>query len=241
MKKQNSILEIKGLLKQIDNEDTLHNVNLNFKSGRVYGLLGPNGAGKTTLMKCVLSLSRVNGGKIVFDGEEITNGQNFMKRGSIGSLIETPQFPSSYTVQNVIDEQLEMMNIRVGQTMLADLLSQMQLTTKLNDNAANLSLGWRQKLGITRAMCTLPKLLLLDEPFNGLYLSAVEQAKKLIVKLASRGTCVVLTSHILEELQNIADHLYLVDAQVIKEIKDSELQDGIRDYYLKKFEKESGI
>ncbi|MDC9221316.1 ATP-binding cassette domain-containing protein, partial [Clostridioides difficile] len=76
MKKQNSILEIKGLLKQIDNEDTLHSVNLNFKSGRVYGLLGPNGAGKTTLMKCVLSLSRVNGGKIVFDGEEITNGQN---------------------------------------------------------------------------------------------------------------------------------------------------------------------
>lgn len=145
MKKQNSILEIKGLLKQIDNEDTLHNVNLNFKSGRVYGLLGPNGAGKTTLMKCILSLSRVDGGKIVFDGEEITNGQNFMKRGSIGSLIETPQFPSSYTVQNVIDEQLEMMNIRVGQTMLADLLSQMQLTTKQNDNAANLSLGWRQK------------------------------------------------------------------------------------------------
>lgn len=237
MKQNKIILQISDLSKSFNNEIVLNNISLQLRSGKIYGLLGKNGAGKTTLLKSILGLIYLDRGNIIFDDINIENGKNVVKKSQIGSLIEYPMFPLNYTVKQVLNEQQYMMNVKVSNNYLDNILLLLGLNLRLEEKVKNLSLGWKQKLGILRATCNFPKLLILDEPFNGLDPLAIQQVEELLEFLVKQNICVIISSHIIQELQNIADEFYFVkDHQVTFLNREYIKGINIKDYYLSKFQ-----
>ncbi|MHC9532084.1 ABC transporter ATP-binding protein [Dellaglioa sp. L3N] len=231
------ILEVNQLDKSFNHDQVLSGISFKFYSGKIYGLLGQNGSGKTTLMKCILGLNHSDSGSIIFDGFDIINGQNEMKRSGIGSLIEYPSFSNEMTVKKVLHNQLIMMNVEVDHNYLKRVITSLKLETKLNVKVKKLSLGWKQKLGIARSVYNYPKLLILDEPLNGLDPIAVQQVEILIKELANEGTCVIIASHILDELQYICDEMYLIKDTNMTYVDKEKFNNGdIKQFYLSQFE-----
>lgn len=235
MEKCPVLLAMNNVTKSFNDNIILKDINLNFDSGKIYGLLGPNGVGKTTLMKTIVGLNVIDRGSIVFHTIDITNGNHEQMRSQIGSLIEYPIFPPTYTVKQVLSEQLFLMNIKIDQAYLIKIIDLLDLTSQSNIKVKNLSLGWKQRLGIARAVANYPKLLLLDEPFNGLDLIAVQKVTKLIQYLAKQGVCIIISSHNLEELANIADQLLLIKHSQIKLISQKQIDNNIKNYYYHQF------
>lgn len=215
MQSNHIILKICHLSQSLNNNLILKDVNLNFQSGKIYGLVGTNGSGKTTLMKSILGLNYVDSGQIIFNEINIENGQHEIQRAQIGSLIEEPLFPNNYTVQQVLAEQQALLKVKVTRNYLDKLLLLLGLNRKLETKVKNLSLGWRKKLGILRAICNFPQLLLLDEPFNGLDLLSVHQVEEILTFLAQQNTCIVIASHLIQQLQELGAELYWVKNQQI--------------------------
>lgn len=215
MQSNHIILKICHLSQSLNNNLILKDVNLNFQSGKIYGLVGANGSGKTTLMKSILGLNYVDSGQIIFNEINIENGRHEIQRAQIGSLIEEPLFPDNYTVQQVLAEQQALLKVKVTRNYLEKLLLLLGLNRKLETKVKNLSLGWRKKLGILRAICNLPQLLLLDEPFNGLDRLSVHQVEEILTFLAQQNTCIVIASHLVQQLQELGAELYWVKNQQI--------------------------
>lgn len=188
-------------------------------------------------MKCILGLDHIDEGEVIFENEDITNGKNFFKRSTIGSLIETPNFPLDYTVSQVLDEQLRMMNVDVDKKYLDMIMDTIEVTSIKNKKVKKLSLGWRQKVGIVRAMYNYPQLLLLDEPFNGLDITSVRLLKKLLRLMAKQGMCIFISSHIIDELKSVSDELFVIKKGKVSLIPMKELDEiDLRSYYLRQFE-----
>lgn len=215
MQSNHIILKICHLSQSLNNNLILKDVNLNFQSGKIYGLVGTNGSGKTTLMKSILGLNYVDSGQIIFNEINIENGQHEIQRAQIGSLIEEPLFPNNYTVQQVLAEQQALLKVKVTRNYLDKLLLLLGLNRKLETKVKNLSLGWRKKLGILHAICNFPQLLLLDEPFNGLDRLSVHQVEEILTFLAQQNTCIVIASHLIQQLQELGAELYWVKNQQI--------------------------
>lgn len=215
MQSNHIILKICHLSQSLNNNLILNDVNLNFQSGKIYGLVGANGSGKTTLMKSILGLNYVDSGQIIFNEINIENGQHEIQRAQIGSLIEEPLFPNNYTVQQVLAEQQALLKVKVTRNYLDKLLLLLGLNRKLETKVKNLSLGWRKKLGILHAICNFPQLLLLDEPFNGLDRLSVHQVEEILTFLAQQNTCIVIASHLIQQLQELGAELYWVKNQQI--------------------------
>lgn len=215
MQSNHIILKICHLSQSLNNNLILKDVNLNFQSGKIYGLVGANGSGKTTLMKSILGLNYVDSGQIIFNEINIENGQHEIQRAQIGSLIEEPLFPNNYTVQQVLAEQQALLKVKVTRNYLDELLLLLGLNRKLETKVKNLSLGWQKKLGILRAICNFPQLLLLDEPFNGLDRLSVHQVEEILTFLAQQNTCIVIASHLIQQLQELGAELYWVENQQI--------------------------
>ena len=215
MQSNHIILKICHLSQSLNNNLILKDVNLNFQSGKIYGLVGANGSGKTTLMKSILGLNYVDSGQIIFNEINIENGQHEIQRAQIGSLIEEPLFPNNYTVQQVLAEQQALLKVKVTRNYLDKLLLLLGLNRKLETKVKNLSLGWQKKLGILRAICNFPQLLLLDEPFNGLDRLSVHQVEEILTFLAQQNTCIVIASHLIQQLQELGAELYWVENQQI--------------------------
>lgn len=215
MQSNHIILKICHLSQSLNNNLIFKDVNLNFQSGKIYGLVGANGSGKTTLMKSILGLNYVDSGQIIFNEINIENGQHEIQRAQIGSLIEEPLFPNNYTVQQVLAEQQALLKVKVTRNYLDELLLLLGLNRKLETKVKNLSLGWQKKLGILRAICNFPQLLLLDEPFNGLDRLSVHQVEEILTFLAQQNTCIVIASHLIQQLQELGAELYWVENQQI--------------------------
>lgn len=236
MKNTEGLLNINKITKIINSEKVLDQVDLKLSSGNIYGLLGQNGTGKTTLMKCILGLDHVDEGQVIFENEDITNGKNFLKRSMIGSLIESPNFPLDYTVSQVLEEQLKMMNVNVDKKYLDTILDTVELAPIKNKKVRKLSLGWRQKVGVARAMYNYPRLLLLDEPFNGLDVTSVQSLEKLLTVVAKQGMCILISSHIIDEMKAVSNELFVLKEGKVSPIPVKELnKTDIRSYYLKQF------
>ncbi|MBA1435259.1 ABC transporter ATP-binding protein [Bombilactobacillus bombi] len=236
MQQNDDLLVINNLTKIFAENTILKDVNLTLKKGQIYGLLGQNGTGKTTFMKSILGLVHLTSGSINFCGQQIANGQHPQMRAQIGSLIENPIFPNNYTGQQVLQEQQIMMNIRVKQQYLNQVVNLLDLTQILAVKTKSLSLGYKQRLGIARAVFNHPKLLLLDEPFNGLDPIAVQKVEKLFQYLIKQGMCIIVSSHILEEVANLANSLLIVDQKQIL-VKTTRSIVSLKDYYFSKFAK----
>ena len=198
------ILKTTGLCKNFKGQMPVNNVSLNIQRNSVYGLLGPNGAGKSTTLKMLTGILKPSSGSIEFDGHLWQRGD----LAKIGALIETPPLYENLTAYE---------NLKVRTTMLGlpekridEVLHIVRLTDTGKKRAGQFSLGMKQRLGIAIALLNRPQLLILDEPTNGLDPVGIEELRELIRSFPAKGITVILSSHILSEVQQIADHVGII-------------------------------
>lgn len=203
------ILKTIDLCKSFSGQMAVNNISLNIEKSSVYGLLGPNGAGKSTTLKMITGILKPTSGSIEFDG-------HLWKRNDlehIGALIEMPPLYENLTAYE---------NLKVRTTLLGlddarinEVLQIVQLTNTGKKRAGQFSLGMKQRLGIAIALLNHPKLLILDEPTNGLDPVGIEELRELIRSFPTKGITVILSSHILSEVQQTADHIGIIAGGIL--------------------------
>ena len=200
------ILSTTNLCKNFKEQTAVDHVSLNIPRNSVYGLLGPNGAGKSTILKMITGILCPTSGEILFDGHPWSRKD----LTQIGALIETPPLYENLSAY----ENLKAKTLALGlpDSRIQEVLEVVQLTNTGRKKAKNFSLGMKQRLGIALAFLAQPKLLILDEPTNGLDPIGIQDLRKLIRSFPAQGITVILSSHILSEVQQIADHIGIMAA-----------------------------
>ena len=218
-----NIVEIKELFKIIDKEEILSDISLQIAEGEIYGLLGPNGAGKTTLMKCMLSLLTITSGSIEIFGKNLQEHREEIL-SQVGSIIETPIFYEDRTAKEILEIHAQYMGKNITELDIMSALKMVGLknTTK---KVKEFSLGMRQRLGLARAFLTKPRLLILDEPINGLDPVGIQEIRNLLLSLSKEyGITILISSHILSEISQIADKIGVIkNGSMIEQVYMEEL------------------
>jgi ABC-type multidrug transport system ATPase subunit len=199
-------LDIKNLHKHYGAHHALDGVDLAVREGEIYGLLGPNGAGKTTLMKTVLGLQRPTSGSITLFGEP----HNRALLAQVGALIEMPGLWSHLDAVTHLRLHAKLRGVPLER--IETVIDQVQLGEVRHRRVAKYSLGMRWRLGIAIALLAEPRLLILDEPTNGLDPIGVREMRGIIRSLAAAGTTVLISSHQLSEIAQICDRVGVVVA-----------------------------
>ena len=236
-----NIVEIKELFKIIDKEEILSDISLQIAEGEIYGLLGPNGAGKTTLMKCMLSLLTITSGSIEIFRKNLQEHREEIL-SQVGSIIETPIFYENCTAKEILEIHAQYMGKNITELDIINTLRMVGLknTTK---KVKEFSLGMRQRLGLARAFLTKPRLLILDEPINGLDPVGIQEIRNLLQLLSKEhGITILISSHILSEISQIADKIgvikngSMIEQVYMKELmkENIDLEEFFMSYFLSK-------
>lgn len=210
-------IELIHVTKKFGQELILKEVNLTLEQGRVYGIVGNNGSGKTVLMKCICGFLIPTTGLIQVFGSSIGQDVDFPE--SLGVIIETPGFLTNLTGRKNL-EILAGMRRKIGPAEIQQVLEKVGLDPALKKPVANYSLGMRQRLGIAQAIMEDPKLLILDEPFNGLDKHGVGEIRKLLLELKEEGKTILLASHNEEDIRILCDEVYEMDGGVLRKCED---------------------
>lgn len=195
------ILKTTGLCKKFKGQIAVDNVDIHIQKNSVYGLLGPNGAGKSTILKMITGILRPTSGRIAFDGHPWSRRD----LNSIGALIETPPLYENLTAYENLKARTLALNL--PESRIDEALAVVRLQNTGKKRAGQFSLGMKQRLGIALALLARPKLLILDEPTNGLDPIGMQDLRGLIRSFPEKGITVILSSHILSEVELIADHV----------------------------------
>lgn len=199
------VLSLSGISKSYGSVKALSNVSLEVPEGSVFGILGPNGSGKTTMMSIILDILKADTGTFNWFGKEGSPES----RKQVGSLLETPNF---YHYMSAVD------NLGITQAIsgrgtpkdIDEVLGIVKLSERKNSKFSAYSLGMKQRLAIAGALLGNPKVLLLDEPTNGLDPVGIVEIRELIKVLATRGTTVIIASHLLDEVEKVCTHLAIL-------------------------------
>lgn len=202
------MLVIKNVNTYIKGQKIIKNINFSISPGNIVGLIGPNGAGKTTMMKTILGLTKFDG-NISMDQRSITEN-NHDALSNVGALIEHPAiYPFLTGSQN-----LELYSH--DKEDMKQIISLLKMNDYIDKKSKNYSLGMKQKLGIAIALLNKPRLVILDEPMNGLDVESTIIVRNIIQQYASTGTAFLISSHILSELQKVINQIILINnGQVI--------------------------
>lgn len=204
----NHIVSTHNLSKRYGNVFSVKEVNLSVCEGDIYGFLGPNGAGKTTTLKMILGLVRPTDGKVKIFGKELEANRRYILQ-NIGSLIESP---SNYEHLTGLENMRVVQRLRgVPDKNVTEALKMVRLDKQKDKKVAQYSLGMKQRLGIAMAMLSFPKLLILDEPTNGLDPAGIGEMRELIKSLPQRyGMTILLSSHLLSEIEQMATSVGII-------------------------------
>lgn len=229
----NYILETKNLSKEFKNTLALDKVSIHVDEGKVYGLLGPNGAGKSTLLKLITQIIRPTSGEIIYQNQPII--QNDL--GHIGSIIENPAIYPNLTAY----ENLKVLTtlLSIDEKRINEVLNLVSLTNTGNKKAGEFSLGMKQRLGIAMALINNPRLLILDEPTNGLDPLGIKQLRELIKSFINKGITVIISSHILSEVGQVADKVgIIVGGRLVYEGLNNKGEDKLENLFMDILRKE---
>ncbi|MGO4584201.1 ABC transporter ATP-binding protein [Arthrobacter sp. 2RAF6] len=198
----NSVIATRDLTKRFKQHTAVDGLDLVVPQGAVYGFLGPNGSGKSTTMKMLLGLTQPTKGEIDLFGQPLTPASRREMLPSIGSMIEAPPGYGHLTGAENMRIVRDMLDLVDAQTDRA--LSTVRLTEHKDKLVRNYSLGMKQRLGIAMALARDPALLVLDEPTNGLDPAGIEEIRTLLIDLAGQGITVMVSSHLLDEIDKMA-------------------------------------
>ena len=214
-----NVLEIKNVSKKLGKRKVLDDISLEIKEGEIFGFIGPNGAGKTTLIKVMLGLYKMDQGTVKIAGFDIKKDfESAMEE--IGAIIENPEMYGYLSGKDNLDIYSRMEE-DVSLSFKHELIRMVKLQDRINSKVKTYSLGMRQRLGIAQALLSNPKLLILDEPTNGLDPLGIKELRDMLKKLSrEKNMAVFISSHILSEIELICDKIAIIDNGRIIEIKD---------------------
>lgn len=206
--KKDIVLSVKGLKKKIGRKTIIHHVSFEVYAGEIFGFLGPNGSGKTTTIRMLVDLIKPTEGKILICGEDI--GQHPERAlAHVGCIVENPEMYSYMTgLENL--EHFARMQSGIDAQRIAEVVSIVGMDQRIRDKVKTYSLGMRQRLGIAQALLGRPKLLILDEPTNGLDPKGIKELREFIRMLAKDGMSLFISSHLLSEIQLMCDRVAII-------------------------------
>lgn len=206
------VVKLEAVCKSYGLSQVINNCSFQIHQGEIYGLLGINGAGKTTLMKMILGLQRIDQGNIWVMGKGVSGGREYL--ADVGSVIETPVFYEHLSAEELLSMHLALMRKKAD---IPHVLQIVGLGNVGRKPISQYSLGMRQRLGLARAVIHHPRLLILDEPLNGLDPIAIADMRELMRKLAAGGMSILLSSHIIGEVRHTADRIGILSEGYIRQ------------------------
>lgn len=204
-----TILEISGLTKKFKEQTAVKELSIKIEENTVYGLLGANGAGKSTTLKMIAGILKPTSGQIYFNGEKWSRKH----LSDIGTLIEMPSIYENLTAYENLKVRTELFGL--PDSRIKEVLETVDLKNTNKKKASQFSLGMKQRLGIAIALINHPKLLILDEPTNGLDPIGIEELRGLIRRFPAQGITVILSSHILSEVEQVVDRVGIISNGVL--------------------------
>ncbi len=206
--KREVVLSISGLNTTLGKKQILHNINMECYAGEVFGFLGPNGAGKTTTIKTVVGLLLLDEGEIKICGYDILKDHE-KAMANVGGIVENPEMYKYMTGRENLKQYARIRGLDFSEIDKA--VEIVKLTNRINDKISKYSLGMRQRLGVAQALMHKPKLLILDEPTNGLDPQGIKELRDILKQLAHEdGVCVVVSSHLMSEMELMCDRVGII-------------------------------
>ena len=211
-----NIIEVKNLSLTFGKTEILKNINVAFEEGKIHGIIGRNGSGKSMLMKCICGFIKATTGEIVVC-EQIV-GKNVDFPDDMGIIIETPGFIPYYSGYKNL-KILAGLNNKIGKEEIYKTIERVGLDPKLKRHVRKYSLGMRQRLGLAQAIMENPKILILDEPFNGLDKDGVKDMREYLLSYKEQGKTILICSHSAEDISVLCDTVHEMDKGVMTAIK----------------------
>lgn len=247
------VISVRNVTKVLAGQEVISNCTMNVPEGKIYGFLGANGAGKTTMMKMITGLMTPTQGVIEVLGKEMSNNRNEILKEilrEMGSLIEVPVFFEHLDMTENLALHLEYMGVQVPsgekQSRIANVLQKVGLQDSAKLPVSKLSLGMRQRLAIARAILHQPKLLILDEPLNGLDPMGIRDMRTLFRQLVEeQHMTILISSHIISELEQVADVVGIISNGALLQEADlsqvrAQYSGGLEQYFMTMVSENSG-
>ncbi|HLU22188.1 MAG TPA: ABC transporter ATP-binding protein [Bacillaceae bacterium] len=206
----NTILKVDNLTKTIGSKKIVDNVSFEIPKGEIFGLLGPNGAGKTTIIRMIVGLINRTGGKVNINGHDLDTNFNGALN-EIGAIVENPEFYGYMSGRKNLLHYKRMSRNVITDEKLKETIELVKLEHAIDQKVKTYSLGMRQRLGVAQAILHSPSLLILDEPTNGLDPSGIREFRDHLRQLADNGTAVLVSSHLLSEMQLMCDRFAIIE------------------------------
>ena len=205
-------IQLTNISKTFGKQTVLQPLTMGFEEGMIHGIIGRNGSGKTVLMKMILGILKPTTGPVIVGDKRI--GKDVDIPESAGAIIETIEFiPYMSAYQNLAD--IAAMRGNLSKTQIKEVLEMVGLGNVGRKHVSKFSMGMRQRLAIAQAVMESPKLLILDEPMNGMDEKGVEEMRRLILARKAAGTTIILSSHNIEDIRILCDQVYRIDAGVV--------------------------
>lgn len=212
-----NVLEVKNVKKDIGKREIIKGISFNVKEGEVFGFIGPNGAGKTTTIRMLVGLIAPNSGTISIMGHDIQNERE-KALSYIGSVVENPELYDYLTGRENLNQIARIR--KVHKQDIEEIIEIIGLKDRIDDKVKKYSLGMKQRLGLGIALLSKPKILILDEPTNGLDPTGIIDFRKIIKKVAKEtNSAVFISSHILSEIQHLCDSAAFINNGVIQSVE----------------------
>ena len=209
------VIDVSNMTKKFGDAAVLQNINIQFEEGKIYGIVGKNGSGKTVLFKLIIGYLRTTEGRVRVYGKEVGKDKDFAEE--IGIIIENPGFLSGYTGYKNL-EYLASIRKVIGKEEIRASMKKMGLDPDSRKRVGEYSMGMNQRLAIAQAIMEEPRILLLDEPMNGLDNQGVEDVRRILLQLKKEGKTIILSSHSREDIEILCDEIYEMDQGRMKKI-----------------------
>ncbi|TYV56110.1 ABC transporter ATP-binding protein [Listeria monocytogenes] len=209
-----TVLKLEHVTKKIGQKNIVHDISFDIHKGEVFGLLGPNGAGKTTIIRSIVGLIRRSEGTVFINGKNVDTEYK-AAISEVGAIIENPEFYMYMSGWANLKQFARMSQKNITDEHIREIVELVKLTGAIDQKVKTYSLGMRQRLGVAQALIHSPALLILDEPTNGLDPQGMAEFRILIRDLATKGTSVLISSHLLSEIQQITDRFAIINKGVL--------------------------
>ncbi|NIK71904.1 ABC transporter ATP-binding protein [Paenibacillus sp. BK720] len=232
---EEAVLTVRNVKKQISGKPIIKDVTFEVRAGEIFGFLGPNGAGKTTMIRMLVDLIKPSSGEILICGEDIGRHPEEALR-HVGCIVENPEAYSYLTGWENL-EHFARMQRGIDNARIREVVAIVGLDARIHDKVKTYSLGMRQRLGIAQALLGRPKLLILDEPTNGLDPKGIKELREFVRMLANQGMSLFISSHLLSEIQLMCDRVAIISHGMVLAVGTvDELLHGADNYVVWQFE-----